>query len=175
MSDPHETGDGISVTLKQDEPGGKFNDAKSPGAWIVFHGSPARVEEQILETFGLPKSETPLYELVQQANELFKATSNVRQGLGGKPLATSEASNVVPFKKKSADAGADEVFKQAAEGNVEQPPAADPILEAIEAASTIEGITRVRAENAEAIKPGSDYWDAYVAKGKALKNGGGAA
>lgn len=176
MSDPHESGY-MNVSVKQDEPGGKFNDPKSPGSWMTFTGSPERVREMMLETFGIEDFDGKLYQLVQEGTELFKATSNVRQGLGAKPLATSDNSNVVPFKKKeAADGGADEVFKQAAEGQVEPPaPAADPILEAIEAASTIEAITRVRAENAEAIKPGSDYWDAYVAKGKALKNGGGAA
>ena len=158
MSDPHESA-GISVTIKQDEPGGKFNDAKSPGSWLVFHGSPAAVAEQIRETFGIAPSDVPLDELVQEATGLWKATSNVRQGLGAK----------VVGKPTGSTAEAAQDAAQAPASPKAEEKAEDPILFALKTATTLDEVKTVRAENQQAFTDNPDYLAAWKARGREIK------
>lgn len=177
-SDPHEPG-GISVTIKGDEPGGKFNDPKSPGTWLVFHGSPARIREQLIDVFALDAEACagrPLYDLVNEATVLFKAAANASKGvtsngLGGKVLSSSPSSST----------GSGDVWDQAAaqQGQSQSAPAAekedvDPILSALEACRTVPEVQQVWAENQSAFNSNAEYMAAYKARGKALSQGGSA-
>lgn len=161
MSDPHESA-GISVTIKQDEPGGKFNDAKSPGSWIVFHGTPAKIAEQIKEVFDLPIDGVPLYELTQQATELFKATSNVRQGLGIKTVG----------KTTGAAPEASQVAAEAPATQAAAPAAEDPLLAALKGAQSRAELKTLRAENQAAFNENPEYLATWKSRGKELPAGG---
>jgi hypothetical protein len=162
VSNPYESGD-ISVTIKGDEPGGKYNDAKSPSTWIVFHGTPAKVREQIIDVFQLDgtANDRPLFELVLEATALFKAAGNVGQKLGGTllPQPSGEAAN-------GAQAGA-ETPPWPTGGTAPQTPAVDPILQAIENATSTDELKQLWAENQAAFAD-AKYMDPWKAKGLSL-------
>lgn len=168
MSSPHETG-GISVTIKSDEPGGKFNDPKSPGTWIVFHGSPARVREQIVEVFDLGEAalKEPLYSVVNEATKLFKAVSSVGQILGGTVLSSGNAEPAPAPPSGGGDVWSQVSSAKAAASQQEEPPA-DPILTAVAAAKEITELQQIWAENQSLFTEGSEYMAAYKARGKEL-------
>lgn len=172
MSDPHEQG-GISVTIKGDEPGGKYNDPKSPGTWIVFHGSPTKVREQIIEVFELDDTakERPLFDVVNEATRLFKAVGNVSQSLGGRVLSSGNAEQQ-PSSGEQSGAGNSDVWAQAAAarggGEQEKQEDVDPILAALETCKTVAEVQQVWAENQAAFNANPAYMEAYKAKGKAL-------
>lgn len=169
-TDPHEPG-GISVTIKGDEPGGKYNDAKTPGTWVVFHGSPAKVKEQICEFFGLEFSENyqrPLFDLVNEATNLFKAAANASRTLGASVLTKSDGT---PAQSSS------DVWQQAQQGETSPPwpteekkaePKVDPVIAAIEGCSSVADLQQVWAENQDAFNANPSYMDTYKAKGRAL-------
>jgi hypothetical protein len=167
MSDPHEQS-GISVTIKGDEPGGKYNDPKSPGTWIVFHGTPARVREQIIEVFELPAeaSERPLFDLVNEATKLFKGAANVSKTLGGTVLNDGQGGGSQPASGDVWDQAA--AARNGATQQQEEKPAADPILTALENCKTVAEVQQVWAENQAAFNANPDYMAAYKAKGKSL-------
>ncbi len=174
MSDPHEQG-GISVTIKGDEPGGKYNDAKKPGTWIVFHGSPARIKEQICEVFEIEAGERPLYDLINEATDMFKASATVSQSLGGRVLSQGGGASVQ--QQVQGDGG--DVWAQAAAAQGQQqsaPPAeekkddVDPILAALETCKSVAEVQQVWAENQSAFNSNPAYMEAYKAKGKALSS-----
>jgi hypothetical protein len=165
VSDPHENG-GISVTIKGDEPGGKFNDPKSPGTWIVFHGTPAKVKEQICEVFDLDYTanhQRPLHALVLEATALFKATGNVSQSLGGTVLDPGSSAPA-----NGAQGGSGDVWDQVAKAKSEPKEPVDELLAQIEAAKTVAEVQQIWAENQKAFED-DKYMDAYRAKGKALQ------
>lgn len=167
-TDPNEIG-GISVTIKGDEPGGKFNDAKSPGTWIVFHGTPAKVKEQIVEVFAMDAAalERPLYEVANDATALFKAAANVKTTLDGKVL------NPGPQAAGNATAApSGDVWAQAnAARNSSSAPAeaVDPLLVSIENCKTVAELQQLWAENQAAFGD-AKYMDPYRIKGKALSS-----
>jgi len=192
MSDPFGTS-GISVTIKGDEPGGKFNDPKSPGTWIVFHGTVTSVREQIIEAFAMDESAgmLSLNDLQAEATKIFKAVNAVTKDLGGKVLSDGKdapkpaAKKAAPPKAKSAaakkadkaegEAGSTEtgdVFDQAqnepATEEQEDQPEADPILTALEGCKTVNDVQQVWAENQSAFSENRDYMTAYKQRGKAL-------
>lgn len=165
MSNPHEEG-GISVTIKGDEPGGKYNDAKRPGTWIVFHGSPARVKEQIIEVFalGAEAAERPLYDVVNEATDLFKATATVSDKLGGRVLndGKSSGSGDAWDRAKSGDSSETKApEKSEAEVEVER------LTAEVAKVTTVEDLQQLWARNQEAFKDEA-LMAAYKAKGKAL-------
>jgi hypothetical protein len=171
MSDPHEPG-GISVTIKGDEPGGKYNDAKKPGTWIVFHGSPAKIREQIIEVFEIENgADRPLYDLINEATDLFKASATVSQNLGGRVLSQG---NGEQQQQPASSGGSGDVWAQAAAAKGEQAPQQeakedkDPLLGVIESCKTVAEVQQVWAENQAAFNDNPDYMAAYKAKGKAL-------
>ena len=169
-SSPHEAGN-ISVTIKGDEPGGKYNDAKVPSTWIVFHGTPARIREQIIEVFDLgdEAKAQPLYSLINEVTKLFKAVNSVGSQLGGTVLSTGPTAPA-----ESAGNGGDvwaQVDAQKADGppwNEEKKADADPILVALESAKTLDEVKQVWAENQSAFNTTESYMSAYKARGKAL-------
>ena len=159
---------GMSVTIKADEPGGKYNDPKSPGAWIVFHGSPSSIREQIIETFELEASarDMALYALVNEAEKLFKAVLGVGQVLGGTVLkGGSQGSEKGDVWAKAAGEESD---KTPPWDTGEKKPEKDPILTALEACQSVAEVTQVWAENQAAFNANADYMAAYKARGKAL-------
>lgn len=173
MSDPHEPG-GISVTIKGDEPGGKYNDAKKPGTWIVFHGSPAKIREQICEVFQIEGADRPLYDLINEATDLFKASATVSSNLGGRVLDAGSG-------QQQQSSGGGDVWAQAAAAKQDSPPwnqqqqqqeekkeDVDPILAALEACTTVAEVQQVWAENQSAFNNTPAYMEAYKARGKAL-------
>lgn len=172
MSDPNETG-GISVTIKGDEPGGKYNDAKVPGTWIVFHGSPARIREQIIEVFEFEDDAKtrPLFDLVNEATRLFKASAHVTNGLGGKVLSAGPAAASQPAGEAAAQPTGD-VWSQVASAQqgaapAQEEEAADPLLVLIDKAPSVAELQQIWAENQAAFQDAA-YMDAYKAKGRAL-------
>lgn len=174
MSDPHEPG-GISVTIKGDEPGGKYNDAKKPGTWIVFHGSPAKIREQIIEVFQIENgADRPLYDLINEATDLFKASATVSQNLGGRVLDKGNGQSLpVGSSFGGGDRGGD-VWSQAAAAQQQAPQETkedvDPILAALENCKSVAEVQQVWAENQGAFNSNPDYMAAYKAKGKALSS-----
>lgn len=185
MSDPHEPG-GISVTIKGDEPGGKYNDPKKPGTWLVFHGSPAKIREQICEVFQIEAGDRPLYDLINEATDIFKSSATVSSGLGGRVLDSGKGSSLPQGSSfgggdRANDTGGD-VWAQAAakQGQQQQQqPAAeqqkseedvDPILAALENCKSVAEVQQVWAENQSAFNSNPDYMAAYKAKGKALSS-----
>lgn len=179
MGDPFGSS-GISVTLKSDEPGGKFNDPKSPGTWIVFHGTPSSVKDQIIEVFDLDAAakERPLYDIVNEATKLFKAVNAVGGQLGGTVL--SKGNDVRPggaAEQAKPEGGTDGVWAQA-EGNTSTTPPweeekkddVDPILAALENCKTVADVQQIWAENQSAFNSNPDYMSAYKTRGKALSS-----
>ena len=169
MSSSHEAGN-ISVTFKSDEPGGKFNDPKSPGTWVVVHGTVAQVREQIIEIFELDSKtsfDTPLYALVNEATKLFKAVSNVGQILGGTVLSSGGTESAPIPPSGGGDVWLQVSSAKAAASQQEEPPA-DPILTAVAAAKEITELQQIWAENQSLFTEGSEYMAAYKARGKEL-------
>lgn len=165
MLDPHEVTSpaGISVTIKSDEPGGKFNDPKSPGTWIVFHGSPQRVKEQIIEVFDLPEESLsrPLYDLTNEATKLYKGVMSVGSTLGG---------TVIRPGTEAAPAGGQGQSAPAQSNSDEAEAESKRLLAALEAATTVQEVKEVWARNQEAFKAPA-LMEAYMARGKAIKEG----
>lgn len=161
MSDPHSEG-GISVTIKGNEPGGKFNDAKVPGTWIVFHGSPARVKEQIIEVFSLTEElDRPLFDIVNEATELFKASGTVTGQLGGRVLSDGQSSGPAWQEAQSSPATPAAPEKTDEEKQVER------LTAEVEKATSGDELKQLWARNQEAFK-NEGLMDAWKAKGKAL-------
>ena len=184
MSEPFSTTGGMSVTIKGDEPGGKFNDPKSPGTWLVFHGTVTQIRTQIIEAFGMDKSAETLsvLDLQNEATSMFKAVNKVGSQLGGTALKAGDvtwakpAAKAAPAKKAKPkpEVEADgDVFEQAA--NAEATPAkekgeddVDPILAALENCKTVADVQQIWAENQSAFSSNRDYMTAYKTRGKAL-------
>lgn len=162
--------DGISVTIKGDEPGGKYNDAKSPSTWIVFHGSIDSVKLQIARAFHISTdglAERPLYDLVNEATDLFKAAANASRGLGARALPSSPPASTGVFAQAVAQQQAQAPAQPTA--TQPEPEPVDPILAALEAARSIPEVQQVWAENQAAFNSNPAYMQAYKTRGKALQ------
>lgn len=184
MPDPFGAG-GISVTIKGDEPGGKFNDPKSPATWLVFHGSPTLVKDQIIEVFDLDAStkDRPLYDVVNEATKLFKAVNSVGTQLGGTVLNSgNKPATSAPLPVGSSFGGGDrandDVWAKAASGNTPAPAGPpweeektedkDPVLTALANCQTVKDVMQVWAENQTAFNSNPAYMEAYKSRGKEL-------
>ena len=164
MSDPNQPG-GMSVTLKADEPGGKYNDAKSPGTWIVFHGPPAAIREQILETFTFDEGakDLDLAGLVVEATRMFKAVFNVAGSLGGR---------VLGGQGESQNEGSSSAWAEArGEAGATEEQKAEPatLADLIEQSTTVQELKELWMDRSYEIKSES-LVEAWAAKGKALKD-----
>jgi hypothetical protein len=157
VSDP--TPGTISVTIKGDEPGGKYNDAKSPGTWIVFHGSIVAVKEQIVEAFDYEADAVnrPLYDLVNEATKSFKAINAVGTQLGGTVLS----------KGGEDKAQADSPTEPA---KSDEDDATKPIKAMIENATSRDGLKQLWAENKAVFDANPSLMDEWKAKGKSLSS-----
>jgi hypothetical protein len=95
---------------------------------------------------------------VQEASDLWKATSNVRQGLGAKVLGKPTGNTA-------------EAAQDAAQAPASKPAdteAVDTILAAIEAAQSRAELKTLRAENQQAFTDNPEYLAAWKSKGKSL-------
>ena len=164
MSDPNQPGT-MSVTIKADEPGGKYNDAKSPGSWIVFHGTPAAIREQIMDTFTFEESakDLDLSELIVEATRMFKAVCNVATG----PL----AGRVLGGGGKQDSGSSSSAWAAAREGSTSTPAEEQKeltIAELIEAQESVDSLKELWLERSDDIKS-EGLVDAWTKKGQALK------
>lgn len=155
MSDPGERA-GMSVTLKAD---GK------DGTWVVFHGTPARIREQIIETFQIEESkDSPLFDLINEATRIYKAAGNVSSGLGGRVIAFPGGKD---SSAEQAPAGSAWDRAQSA-----PEPQVDPnvvrLQGEIEGAASVDALRELYARNKAAFDEDADLMTAWKAKGKAL-------
>lgn len=144
MSDPNERS-GISVTLKQD---GK------DGTWIVFHGSPERVGEDIAQTFGMSPETVADMDLVGQvveATRVYKGMATVGRVLGGRQTK-----------------GGSEAWAQARDAAPAEP-ARDPLYVDIEEQTSVDGLKKLWAENRATFDNDAELFAAWKAKGKSIK------
>lgn len=151
MSDPYTRG-GMSVTLKAD---GK------DGTWVVYHGTPEQIREQILATFEIEESkDAPLFDLINEATRIYKAAGNVSSGLGGRVVSSS----------KQADKPAGSAWEQASNAPAE--PEVDPNVARlegeIEGAASVDALKELYARNVAVFESNADLMDAWKAKGRAL-------
>jgi hypothetical protein len=145
VSDPHTNG-GLSVTLKQEG---------STGVWMVFHGTPDGIHQDIVRAFQLDPetyAEWALSDLVNEAHRIHRGVGNVAQILGGKPMKAEDTSP--PF---NTDKPADEV---------------NPLIGLIEAVESIAELQTLYKRNAAEFKANPDLTEVWKAKGKALKEAG---
>ena len=157
MSDPHEKAT-IGVAIKVPE--SKRYAGDSP--WFTPNGSVAAVREMILEAFGIDDEGQTLFDLTMQAQGLANSVSrNPDVGLGAKVLG-KPAGKAAEKPQESAEAPAKEAPAQEAE---------DPILAALKAATTLDEVKTIRAENQQAFADNADYLAAWKARGRAIKNG----
>lgn len=152
---------GISITLKYPKP--KYQDAP----WIVFHGTPAEVREDIIAAFawdGETVTDLNLHEVTLKAQEAIQGAGNVANTLGGKVLSDGGGQPQGVWSQAGSGASAQ------AEGAEEQPPA-DPtawLKVEIEKSTGIAALQRLWADNKAAFSEHPELMDAYKAKGKAL-------
>lgn len=157
MSDPYER-DNISITMKQD---GK------DGTWIVFHGSPAKVREQVIEVFQLENEwETPLFDLINAATRLYKSTGNISSQLGGRVITktdrTSESGNQSSGSAWDRAGGSSEPAEPEVDPNVVR------LSGAIESAQTRAELKELFARNKAVFDANADLTDEWKSKGKSL-------
>lgn len=145
MSDPHNPR-GMSVTLK--------GEGKDP-TWLVFHGSPASVKEDIIEAFNLTGefADLSLHELQVEATRIHKATANVSRVLGGRPVPASSESSTAAWN----DARAEPVV-----------PVVNPLIERIASLTTVPEVRDLYARNEAEFKADADLLALWKAKGKEL-------
>lgn len=158
MSNPHEPGR-ISVTLKQD---GK------DGTWLVFHGSAAEVRGQITDTFVMEDDgSAPLYDLINEATRLYKASGNVTSALGGRVIKGGDSND-------AKQSGTGSAWDRAAGNGAETPtePEVDPnvvrLTAEIEAVTEVPALKELYARNKAVFDANPDLIAAYKAKGKSL-------
>lgn len=157
MGDPNKPG-AISVTLKHD---GK------DGTWIVFHGSPAEVRSQIIEVMEMEDNGAPLYDLVNEATRIYKATGNVSKGLGGR---TINGKNQNADSTSSGSAW-DRAAGSTGEGAAEEPqedPNVTRLLAAIEAAESRQALKELYARDKATFDANDDLMQEWKSKGKSL-------
>lgn len=144
MANPHEDG-GVSITLKQDG---------RDGMWTVFHGSPARIRENIIALFGLEGvDELTLHEVSLEAQRIYKGAGNAASILGARPVAS-----------KSSEAWKQAQATEAAPAEPER----DPLLDKIEAVKDVESLKLLWAENRPAFDENPDLLSQWKLRGKAI-------
>lgn len=83
-SNPNEVA-GLSVTLKADG---------RDGMWMVFHGSPSAIRENLIEAFNFTDTDDQtLVDIAVQANGHYKGVTNAAAKLGAKPSSTGAWTN----------------------------------------------------------------------------------
>jgi len=156
MGDPNEPGR-ISVTMKADS---------REGTWIVFHGSPAEVRDQIIDVFALTEEETdgPLYDLINEATRLYKAAGNVNSTLGGRVVGGTKSETTKSGSAWDRAAGNG--------GNAPAEPEVDPnvvrLTNAIEGATDVTTLKELYARNKAHFDGNAELFAAWQAKGKSL-------
>lgn len=138
----------VTATIKAD----KGYDAP----WLVFNGTPEEIRQQIITTFGFDTAwgtDIAISELVLEASKNFAATYRVSTELGGKAIKSSKtkASGSAPSGGSEATKGqlpapAKEEKKEPAD------PQADPLLEQIAAATSLDDLTRIWKQNQKAFQ-----------------------
>lgn len=141
---------GLSVTLKQES---------RDGMWMVFHGSPSNVRQDILETFGLTEdtyTDYVLHDLALEAQRLFRGMGNASSILGAKSVSGEDVHDEVARAKAAADA------KQAASEEE------SPLLKLVEACESVADLQALYKRNADAFKADAKVLSAWKAKGQTL-------
>jgi hypothetical protein len=149
---PHTPGR-VSVTFKQD---GK------DGTWIVVHGSPAEVRKQIVEVFDMEgQDEQPLYDLINEATRLYKASGNITSTLGGRVVGGGSKSTE---DKPSGNGGSawDQPQEDAPDPNVVR------LQQEIEGCTSVDALRNLYARNKAEFDGNADLMSEWKAKGKAL-------
>jgi len=153
MSDsPFEEGN-VSVTLKHN---GKYEDP-----WVVFHGSPARIREQIIEFFDMGtevSDDASVANVVYEANKIASREYNAAQQLGGVVISTNK-----PGAKSQPKAQGE--TKPAATDDK-----SEFIAGKIASAPDMDSLTDVWGDYATEIKADENLMAAFKARGKALKS-----
>lgn len=165
MADPWaERAQGLSVTIKVPESRKYAGD--SP--WLVFHGSPGFIREALVETFapGDDVAGLPLFELVIECQQLASAVAAVKQGLGGRTVRPGSSGGSAAFAAARGDSVASE-GGSAATPPVE--PERDPLFGSVEAAGSVDELKSLWATNRAAFDGNAELFEAWKAKGKALK------
>lgn len=169
MGNPHAPGK-IGVTIKVPE--SKKYAGDNP--WFVFEGTdPETVKRNIAKTFGLDVEGLVLSDVVINAQRLVTGLGAVAHGLGGTVVASGQQSTFqtpeiapaasgagVDWSKVAASTGASEALA---------PKADDPILAAVENATSIAELQQIWAENQAAFNE-DKYMLPYKAKGRALQS-----
>lgn len=158
MGDPHKPGY-MSVTIKSD---GK------DGTWMVFHGTVAEIRRQIVEVFDLTQEgdeQAPLYDLVNEATRLYKASGNLNSALGGRVIGSGSSA-------KTSSGGGGSAWEKAA--NTPQEDAVDinvvRLTKAIEAATDVASLKEIFARDKAHFDANPDLLAEWKAKGKALSS-----
>ena len=149
---PHEPGR-VSATFKQD---GK------DGTWIVVHGSPAEVRKQVIEVFDLQgEEEAPLYDLINEATRIFKASGNINSALGGRVVGGKKSE-----EKSSSNGGSawDQPQEDAPDPNVVR------LQQAIEDCTDVDALKVLYARNKAEFDGNADLMAEWKVKGKALSS-----
>jgi hypothetical protein len=157
MGNPHEPGR-VSATFKQD---GK------DGTWIVIHGTPAEVRRQVIEVFDMEGQEDqPLYDLINEATRLFKASGNINSALGGRVVGQKTSEDKRP-------SGGGSAWDRAAsgEGEAEQvDPNVTRLTAEIEGVESVDALKELYARNKVHFDGNDDLMAAWKAKGKSLSS-----
>jgi hypothetical protein len=142
MGDPDKT-TGLSITLKQEG---------RDGMWMVFHGLPHNIREDIIVTFGLDGAkyaDYTLHDLALEAQRLYRGMGNVSTILGGQ--------SVPDVHKGSTEA------KAAADAKEE-----NPLLALIEACESVAELQALYKRNVDEFKGNGELLSAWKGKGKSL-------
>ena len=160
MSDPNRER-GLSVTIKFPE-SARY---KADNPWMVFHGSPATIREDIIDAFNLgdEAKELALHELVQEAQSIVTGMGNAASGLGGRVL--SPGSGSAWSQAQSGQRAEKAPEKSPEEIEVER------LTAAVEAVTTVADLQQLWARNQAPFAANEALMTAYKAKGKALSAG----
>lgn len=151
---------GISITLKYPKP--KYQDAP----WIVFHGSPEEVREDLIAAFGWDAesvTDLSLHEVTLKAQAAVQGAGEVANQLGGTVLSGGGGA------KSSAWSQAGSRASEQAEGAEPEDPTAWLKVE-IDKATSGDGLKRLWADNKAAFDAHAELMDLWKAKGKSLSS-----
>lgn len=153
---------GITVTIKYgtgyDQP------------WVVFHGLPDEVKQDIIAFFGLASvSDTALTlsDLVVNATQVAHAVGAVASGLGATVIATEPAA---PTAAEGTQASSSDPWVQASTAPTEAVGEPAPLLAQIDQAPTVRALERLWLDNQDAFTDPA-VMAAWKAKGRALSAG----
>ena len=150
---------GMSVTLKFPE-SARY---KADNPWMVFHGSPASIREDIIASFGMDADGggLTLPELVQEAQTIVTAMANAASGLGGRVLSEGRGKGSAWSQAQSGQRAEKAPEKSDAELEAER------LLGEVEKVTSVADLQQLWARNQEAFKADA-LMAAYKARGKAL-------